>query len=165
MHEEVYELCMKMILGPGVKCFCLNKLAGSLSWFYCAWGETGIKCAINMLVHILGSHAARAHEEKNVDGIRCVSQWLSLLWSPTAQTECCLSLRSSFTPDIWSIQQLTPLAPLVCLSPLVSFHVFYVHLLLSASLLWYPPFFFPFCISFSLSSSSALLLLLSAPFL
>ncbi len=31
MHEEVYELCMKMILGPGVKCFCLNELAGSLS--------------------------------------------------------------------------------------------------------------------------------------
>lgn len=70
-----------------------------------------------------------------------------LLWSPTAPTEYCLSLRSSFTPDIWSIQQLTPLA-LSCL--FISSHVFYVHIFLSASLLWYPPFFFPFCISFSL---------------
>ncbi len=80
-----------------------------------------------------------------------------LLWSPTAQTEYCLSLRSSFTPDIWSIQQLTPLA----LSCLFISSCLFSWLLCSYFFIGFSPlissFFFPFYISFSLSSSSALL--------
>ncbi len=108
--------------------------------FNSAWGKTGIKCAINMLVHILGSHAARAHKEKNVNGIRCVSQWLHCYDLPRRRlnTVCLCAPPLLLISDQSNSSHLS--LCLVCLSLLVSSHVFYVHIFLSASLLWYPPF-------------------------